>query len=127
MGKKKVKKCAKCGVVVEDYSYGSFCSSCADEVWDAGFESTTQHAEEIYEADLKERQEIEDLLNHPPVTYDSLRKLIKYKSGTFRCKKCGKLRLKWIHFGDDENEAKLRKMLTTACPKCNDTENFRFK
>ena len=127
MGKKKVKKCAKCGVVVKSYSYGSFCSSCADEVWDAGFESTTQHAEEQYKAALKELQEINDMLSHPPVSYDLLRKLIKYTSGRFRCKNCGKSLLKWIHFGDDENESKLRKMLTTACPKCNNTDNFTFE
>lgn len=127
MVKTKEKKCAKCGDVVKSYSYGSFCSSCADDVWDAGFESTTQHAEELYEEALEEKRKINELLSHPPVTYDSLRKLIKYRSGTFRCKNCGKLRLKWIHFGDDENEAKLRKMLNTTCPKCSNTDNFLFE
>jgi rubrerythrin len=96
-------------------------------VWDTGFESTTQHAEEQYEAALEKIQEINDLLSNPPVSYDLLRKLIKYTSGMFRCKECGKSLLKWIHFGDDENEAKLRKMLTTACPKCNNTDNFIFE
>ena len=127
MGKKKIKKCAKCDVVVESYSYGSFCSSCADDVWDAGFESTTQHAEEQYEAALEELREINEMLSHLPVSFDLLRKQIKYRSGRFRCKECGKSLLNWIHFGDDENEAKLRKMLTTPCPKCKSTDNFTFE
>ena len=121
------KKCAKCGIVVKEYSYVSFCESCAEKVWDSGFDSTTQHAEEIYEASLKKKKEINELLNHTPVSYKSLLNLISYKSGKFFCKKCGKLRLKWIHFGDDEKEAKLRKMLATACPKCNSTDNFKFE
>ena len=127
MGKKKEKKCAKCGAVVKSYSYGSYCSSCAADVWDAGFESTSQHAEEQYEAALKKNQEINEMLNTLPINYDLLRKLTKYTSGRFRCKECGTLRLKWIHFGDDEKEAKLRKMLATACPKCNITDSFKFE
>ena len=127
MAKKKVKKCYRCGVVVESYSYGDYCSKCAADVWDAGFESTTQHAEEIYEAELKEKEEINELLSHPPVSFEKIRKQIKYTNGTFRCKNCRKLRLNWVHFGDDENEAKLEKMLNTACPKCKDSGNFTFK
>ena len=45
--KKEVKRCQKCRTAVNSYTYGSYCDKCADEVWDAGFESTTQHAEEI--------------------------------------------------------------------------------
>ena len=127
MAKKKSKKCAKCGRVVQSYSYGSYCSSCADEVWDAGFESTTQHAEEIYGSQLEEIREINEMLSHIPVSYEKLRKEIKYTNGTFRCKNCRKLRLNWIHFGDDENEAKLKEMLNTACPKCKDSGNFTFE
>ncbi len=122
MGIKKEKKCAKCGVVVKAYSYGSFCSSCADEVWDTGFESTSQHAEEQYEAALEKKREINEKLSTLPINYELIRKITKYTSGRYRCKKCGKLRLKWIHFGDDGNEAKLRKMLASECPKCNSTE-----
>jgi len=127
MAKKKVKKCAKCGKVVKSYSYGSFGSCCADEVWDAGFESTTQHAEEIYEHQLEEIREINEILSHTPVSYQKLREEIEYTNGTFRCKNCRKICLKWIAFGDDENEAKLKEMLNTECPKCKDSGNFTFE
>ncbi len=51
------KRCAKCGKTVDEYSYGSFCDDCAGEVWDAGFESTKQHAEEIARENERERRE----------------------------------------------------------------------
>jgi len=127
MAKKKVKKCAKCGKVVKSYNYGSYCSSCADEVWDTGFDSTTQHADEISEARLEEEREINELLSQTPVSYQKLREEIEYTNGTFRCKNCREIRLKWIPFGDDENEAKLKKILNTACPKCKDSGNFMFE
>lgn len=129
MGKKKSisKKCEKCGVVVDSYSYGSFCSSCAAEVWDTGFESTTQHAEEIYEAQMEEEEEINKSLDKANISYTAVRKLVKYRSGNFRCGKCGKLRIKWAHFNPPkEDEEKLREILTSPCPKCNKTGFLKF-
>ena len=126
MAKKKVKSCTKCGDVVKNYSYGSYCSICAEKVWDAGFDSTSQHAEEQYESMLKKEKDVNELLNHPPVEYDMLRKLLGCTRGNFSCKKCRKLRLNWIWF-KEENDVKLKAMLTTPCPKCKDTGNFTFK
>ncbi len=130
MGKKQssVKKCSLCGVIVDSYSYGHFCKSCAREVWDRGFESTTQHAEEIYEKDLEEKEEINKEINKAKINSTAVRKLVNYKSGTFRCSKCKKLRMKWAHFEPPlEDEQKLRDILIKPCPKCNVTGYLTFK
>ena len=116
----KNKKCAYCGKIVEAYSYEQYCSSCAEEVWDRGFSSTTQHVEEIYEEELKDIKEINKKINKTKISYNVLRNLIEYKSGTFRCSKCNKLRLKWIHFPSSPvKDEELRLLLKAPCPKCN--------
>ena len=113
------KKCANCGKLVKSYSYGYYCSSCAEEIWDRGFDSTTQHAEELYEQDLKEKKEINKKINKGNISYNIVRNSIGYKSGTFRCSKCNKLRLEWIHFPNSPiKDEKLRLLLKTPCPKC---------
>ena len=113
----KKKKCAKCGKLVKSYSYGDFCDSCAEEVWDKGFDSTTQHAEELYEQDLKDKQEINKEINKTKISYNVVRDLIEHKLGTFRCSKYNKLRLEWIH--SPIKDEKIRLLLKTPCPKCN--------
>ncbi|MHA1492203.1 MAG: hypothetical protein ACTSRI_21450 [Promethearchaeota archaeon] len=121
------KKCAYCGKIVKSYSYGQFCSSCAEEVWDRGFDSTTQHAEEIYEQDLKDEEEINKKITKTKISYNVLRNLIEWKSGTFRCSKCNKLRLKWIHFPSSSiKDEALRLMLKTPCSKCNVVGFLKF-
>jgi len=125
--KNKVKKCAKCGVIVKSYSYGSYCYSCAKEVWDAGFESTTQHAEEIHEQMMRKIEKINEMLNKAPINYEKISKLVEYRSGIFRCASCGKFRFRWTHYGEKRNEKKLREVLTTACPKCNATDSLTFE
>ena len=125
--KKNVKKCEKCGVIVKSYSYGFYCSSCAAEVWDAGFESTTQHAEEIYEQIIEEIEEINKMLNKAQINYKVISELVEYRSGIFRCAVCGKFRFRWTHFGEKRNEEKLREVLTTPCPKCNATSKLKFE
>ena len=113
------KKCANCGKLVKSYSYGYYCSSCAEEIWDRGFDSTTQHAEELYEQDLKEKKEINEKINKGNISYNIVRNSIAYKSGTFRCSKCNKLRLEWIHFPNSPiKDEKLRLLLKTPCRKC---------
>jgi len=123
----KKKKCAYCGKIVESYSYEQYCSSCAEEVWDRGFSSTTQHAEEIYEQDLKDIEEINKKINKTKISYNVVRDLIEWKSGTFRCSKCNKLRLKWIHFPSSPiKDEELRLLLKTPCPKCNVVGFLKF-
>ena len=125
--KKHVKKCDKCGDIVESYSYGSYCESCAAEVWDAGFESTSQHAKEIHEAMIKKKEEINKNLNKAHINYEVISRLVEYRSGIFRCAVCGKFRFRWTHFGEKRNEEKLIEVLTTSCPKCNATGNLKFE
>ncbi|MFC1979197.1 hypothetical protein ACFLVP_04340 [Chloroflexota bacterium] len=118
MAKDKEKKCARCGKVVQSYYYVQYCESCADDVWDAGFESTTQHAEEIYEQQMRNMEKINEHLNKANISIRDIKDLITYRSGTFRCSKCGKVRLKWIHFPQPENDDELRNALKTPCQKC---------
>jgi hypothetical protein len=123
----KNKKCAKCGIIVKSYSYGDFCDTCAEEVWDKGFDSTTQHAEEIYEQNLKDEEEINKKINKTKISYNVVRDLIEYKSGTFRCSKCNKLRLEWIPFPNSPiKDEKLRLLLKTSCPKCKVVGYLKF-
>ncbi|MBY8984306.1 MAG: hypothetical protein KGD65_04505 [Candidatus Lokiarchaeota archaeon] len=121
------KKCAKCGIFVKSYSYGDFCDSCAEEVWDKGFDSTTQHAEELYNQDRNAKEEINTKINKTTISYNVVRNLIEHKSGTFRCSKCNKLRLEWIHFPNSPaKDEKLRLLLKTPCPKCNVVGFLKF-
>ena len=123
----KNKKCAHCGKIVKSYSYEQFCNSCAEEVWDRGFSSTTQHAEEIYEQDLKDKAEINKKINKTKISYNVVRNLIDYKSGTFLCSKCNKIRLKWIHFPSSPiKDEELRLLLEAPCPKCNVVGFLKF-
>jgi len=118
MAKSEEKRCAKCGKIVQSYSYVQYCESCAEEVWDAGFESTTQHAEEIYEAQMRQREKINEILNKSNINVRNIKNLIEFRSGTFRCSKCGTVRLKWVHFPKPESDSELRYALKTPCPKC---------
>ncbi len=123
----KNKKCAECGKSVKSYTYGNFCDLCAEEVWDRGFSSTTQHAEEIYEQGLKDIEEINKKINKTKISYNVVRNLIEYKSGTFRCSKCNNLRFEWIHFPNlPIKDEKLRLLLKTPCPKCNVVGFLKF-
>ena len=79
------KKCAKCSIFVKSYSYGQFSDSCAEDVWDKGFNSTVQHAEELYEQDINAKEEINKKINKTKISYNFVRNLIENKSGTFRC------------------------------------------
>jgi Zn finger protein HypA/HybF involved in hydrogenase expression len=126
MAKNKEKKCARCGKVVQSYSYGDYCHSCAADVWDAGFESTTQHAEEIYEQQMKDMDEINEHLNKAKISVKNIKNLIEYESGTLGCSKCGKLRLRLVRFPEPENDDELRNTLTTPCPKCGTIGYLKF-
>ena len=67
MNKKKL--CYKCGKSVDSYSYGDYCYSCANDVWDSGFESSSQHADEIYEKEGKNKEELNIKLNRSKINY----------------------------------------------------------
>lgn len=55
---KKIKKCTKCRTPLDGNGISGYCDNCYGKIWDAGFESTTQHAEEI-----TRKAEIEDMLD----------------------------------------------------------------
>jgi hypothetical protein len=51
--KKKKKKCEKCGDALDGNGIQGYCSTCYEKIWDNGFESTTQHAEELADEEEK--------------------------------------------------------------------------
>ena len=113
------KRCAKCGTTVDHYSYGDFCDRCADEVWDAGFESTTQHAEEIAKHQEEDLEEINRMANKARVAYKKLSDSVEWKQGTWRCGKCKYVRMKSDQFIElKKDKAKLVEAFKTPCPKC---------
>ncbi len=113
------KRCAKCGRVVDEYVYESYCDECAAEVWDAGFESTTQHADEIAQYEEDELQEIERMANKARVAYVKLADFVRERHGTWRCGRCNHVRIRSDQFrrlGGDK--AKLVEAFKKPCPKC---------
>jgi len=94
----KDKTCYKCGRIVKSYSYGDYCTTCADEVWDSGFESTSKHAEEIYEEEIKDCEEINSLSYKDDIDYNVIKELLKYRIGRLRCAKCDYVRINTKYF-----------------------------
>jgi Zn finger protein HypA/HybF involved in hydrogenase expression len=115
---KKIKKCGKCGDVVKSYSYGDYCSVCAADVWDNGFESTTDHADQLEKDEILWKSRISKKLQATDLNYDEVRGLITYTSGDFLCLKCKKLRLTWNHYGKPKIDAELQKLIASPCPNC---------
>ncbi len=108
MAKKKL-KCDKCGKEVDSYSYGDYCSTCADEVWDSGFQSTSEHAYEIGWND-----EIKNLKGDWTSKLEKAAHTIwrDYDPVKWKCSKCKKVRLSKKEAGTltwGEIKAKLKK------------------
>ena len=114
----KEKTCNKCGKKVNSYTYGFYCSSCADDVWDAGFESTTQHAEEIYEAEIKDREEINEMLNKKDIDFEAIEELMIYNTGRLRCAKCNYVRINTKYLDTIKEKGKFIENLKKRCSKC---------
>lgn len=125
--KKKEKKCSRCGDIVKSFSYGDYCSVCANEVWDRGFESTTQHAEEQYDQKMEKIEKINYYLNKAEINFSSILNMINAMNGVFQCIKCNKQRFTWTWYSDVRNEKRLKEILTDPCPKCKTIGFLRFK
>jgi hypothetical protein len=103
------KKCSNCGKMVEKYTYGSACDDCAAEVWDRGFESTSENAYEIgfgqrvdkikFPCDQESRQAIKEIL----LTWDDLE---------WACEKC-----KTVHIKADAG-MDAATIIETVCKGC---------
>ena len=103
-------KCAKCGIEVESYSYGDYCSNCAEEVWDSGFESTSEHAYEIGFHDLV--QKLNDGGRRAEKAVGEI--LGEWGPLTWKCSECGKTIIAKEESLQISLEEKL-KLLTTRC------------
>ena len=125
--KKKDKKCSECGDTVKSYSYESYCKVCADEVWDRGFESTSDHAEEQYDQQMEKSNKINSNLNKADINFSSVLGLIDVMNGAFLCQKCGKQRFTWTWYSENRNEKRLREILKDPCPKCETIGYLEFK
>ena len=111
---KKPLKCAKCGEEVDSYSYGDYCSTCANEVWDSGFQSTSEHAYEVgfhdlvnkldKECDKKARHAIGEIMG-------------EWDIPDWRCPSCDAIRLGPDDIKEMSHEEKMDK-ICAPCPEC---------
>jgi len=117
MVKKKKLICAKCGDEVDSYSYGDYCNSCADEVWDRGFEVTTQWAEETTH-NSAELQLHTDLHENPEKFKKNIRSIqFDFETQDWYCTKCETTRLTI----DQQKSMKTNEVveaLLQPCPGC---------
>ena len=114
----KEKTCSKCGIKVKSYSYGSYCDTCANEVWDGGFSSTSQHAEELYEKETEDREKINRKLNKKDINYEEIKELTEHKSGRLRCAKCGHMRINTKYLSICIEKGIYIENLKKPCSKC---------
>ena len=126
MGRKN-KVCDRCGRETDSFSYGGYCEICADEIWDSGFESTTQHAEEIYEQQLRWKEEVNRELNKEKINYKQVAELLQFRSGTLKCSKCGYVRIDSKSFYSFKNINELIETLKNPCKKCNANDFYIFE
>ena len=78
---------------MDSYSYGDYCSACAEEVWDRGFEVTTQWAEEVTH-DSAEMKLDTDLHKDPEKFKETVRFIFNdFELMDWYCTKCKTIRL----------------------------------
>ena len=117
MAKKKKLICAKCGDEVDSYSYGDYCSTCADEVWDRGFEVTTQWAEETTH-NSAELELDTDLHKNPKKFKENIRFIhVDFELQDWYCTKCDITRLSMEEQKTMKTE-EVVEALILPCPGC---------
>ena len=81
-------KCQQCGKVVKEYAYGKYCDECAKDVWDAGFESTSEHGYEIGFKDLVDKITVK----RDQECMSTIGLLLRdFHPLEWKCEKCGKI------------------------------------
>ena len=126
MSKKKL--CNRCGESVDSYSYGDYCYTCANDVWDSGFESSSQHADEIYEKEEKNKEELNIKLNRSKINYKDVINILKYEYGRLRCSKCAYVRIRLNIFKKiRENDVLFEETLKKRCAKCKVIGFYKFE
>ena len=117
MNKEKKLTCDNCGIAVDKYSYGSYCETCAGEVWDRGFEVTSEWAEQSAHTDSKLSLDC-DYQENP----EEFEKEIRYIQDSFEteqwyCNKCKQVRLTIDQQASMKTEQVVSE-LKKPCPKC---------
>jgi len=117
MAKKKKLICARCGAEVDSYSYGDYCSVCADEVWDRGFEVTTQWAEEVTHNSAEMKLD-RDLNENPEEFKKNIRFIhVDFEIMDWYCTKCKTTRLT-AEQQKTMNTDEVVESLIQPCPGC---------
>jgi len=122
-GAKKTYKCDKCDDKMDDNGYQGYCSSCYGDIWDAGFESTSQHAHEVTYYQLV------DCLDQPCTkkTKEAMEEIM-VEWGPLQWS-CGKCKTSLLSLGKSSKTtiAKKVEILCEPCKKCGAPGNVRPK
>lgn len=104
------KVCEGCGKEVDAFAYGHYCKDCAQEVWDSGFEGTSEHAYDIgfhglvdclSEGGEEARTAAEEIIS-------------QWGDLTWACGGCGRIVLA-VEVAEKLNRAEKVATVTTAC------------
>ena len=119
-GEKKPKVCSQCGRETDTLYGESYCHECYAEIWDRGFEVTTEWGDQVGHSDLN--SDLDDDLNVDPQAY---RKIIdeilrNFEFANWECLKCETIRLVEADQGSMTN-TQISEVLMQPCPACGAT------
>ena len=114
-------KCDKCGDPMDDAGYSGYCSDCYGKIWDAGFESTSEHAYEIGFNDL-----VKDLKDPSSKKAEKAIKELEGEWGPLAwfCKKCKAERIT-KEKSSDLTYGETIELLRKPCPGCGIVGHFK--
>lgn len=108
-------KCDECGCKMEDEGCQGYCDSCYGKKWDAGFESTSDHAYKLGFDELVET------LDGPwtEESKDAAREImVEWGPLEWKCEKCGKVRLEKEGASRMKISGSKVEFLCKPCPGC---------
>lgn len=108
------KICKECGKPFASKDYYGYCKSCYSVIWDAGFESSSDHANSLYHMELNQ-----DLAEPFSEAYPAVigEMIGEFGIGKWECVKCHYVRF----LGQDNSAAQVQQAKTALlepCPKC---------
>lgn len=114
----KTKKCEQCGIETEKlYGEGAYCKKCYSEIWDNGFEVTSEWAYDISHRELNESID-ENLDNSPAEFIETLTELLNnFNEADWVCTQCDEIRLTKEEQLNNDYEQCIE-ILLKPCPNC---------